>query len=343
MKDQLEQPETPTAENSAPGHTSSVPSEPNVTAMNGESATEAPGEQTRLEVAPSTAGSQRRQVRGVHGTVRRPAKPLAKTRGGRPGRPGQPPRPAQPSHSARPAHPAGHEHHYDTLVDEGENEGILGRHRTKIVIAAIVLLGGGALYFLNAGKSTSGPKAAPQMVRISMPPPLPPPPPPPPPKVVPPPPQQEQKMVQETAAEEKPKEEAPKPQAPEPAPLGTGIKGDGPGMSGLGGSGNGGGFGGGKGGGGGSKWGWYAGQVQARVAEALRRNSHTKTASMKIQVRIWSDTTGRVTRAKLDGTTGDPKLDAAIQNEVLTNLQLSEPPPSGMPMPIVMRLTARRP
>jgi TonB family protein len=63
---------------------------------------------------------------------------------------------------------------------------------------------------------------------------------------------------------------------------------------------------------------------------------------MKVQVRIWADSTGRVTRAKLDGTTGDPKLDDALQ-KVLTNIQLQEPPPAGMPAPIVMRLTARRP
>jgi hypothetical protein len=149
-------------------------------------------------------------------------------------------------------------------------------------------------------------------------------------------------MVQETAPESKPKEA----EAPKPAPaetLGTNLKGDGPGMAGLGGSGNGGGLFGGKGGGGGSKFGWYAGQVQTRVAEALRQNSHTKSASMKIQVRIWADSTGRITKAKLDGTTGDPKLDTAIQNEVLTGLQLQQPPPADMRMPIVMRLTARRP
>jgi len=146
------------------------------------------------------------------------------------------------------------------------------------------------------------------------------------------------------AAPEKPKEETSKPKAaPSRETLGTGIKGNGPGLAGLGATGNGGGFGGPGSGGGGSKWGWYAGQVQGRVVEAFQRNSHTMTASLKIQVRLWADSTGRITRAKLDTPTGDPKLDAAIQNEVLTGLQLQEPPPSGMPMPIVMRLTARRP
>jgi outer membrane biosynthesis protein TonB len=150
-------------------------------------------------------------------------------------------------------------------------------------------------------------------------------------------------MVQETAAVEKPKEEAPKAPEPPKEALGTGIKGNGPGMSGLGGSGDGGGTFGGRTGGGGSKYGYFAGQVQKKVATALRSNSRTKKATLKIQVRIWSDATGRITRAKLDASTGDPSLDDAIQNQVLTGLQLDEPPPAGMPMPIVMRLTARRP
>ena len=145
------------------------------------------------------------------------------------------------------------------------------------------------------------------------------------------------------AEQEKPAEQPkPKPVAPA-APLGTGLKGDGPALSGLGGSGEGGGvFGGTGSGGGGSKWGWYAGQVQSRVADAMRRNKATMNASIKIQVRLWPDSTGRVVRAKIDGSTGDRNVDSALQNEILTGLQL-EAPPQGMPMPIVMRLTALRP
>jgi hypothetical protein len=146
------------------------------------------------------------------------------------------------------------------------------------------------------------------------------------------------------AEPEKPAEQI-KPKAAAPAaPLGTGLKGDGPGLSGLGASGEGGGvFGGTGSGGGGSKWGWYAGQVQSRIAEALRSNKTTSQANLKIKVHIWADSTGRITRARIDGSTGDGKLDSTIQNQVLTGLQLQEPPPPGMPMPIVMRLSVRQP
>ena len=155
-------------------------------------------------------------------------------------------------------------------------------------------------------------------------------------------------MEKETAPVEEPKpaEKIAPPKAPDaPAPLGTGLKGDGPGLSGLGnGPGLGGGtLGGGNGNKGGSRFGWYAGQVQAKIGEALRQNPKTRGSSLRIEVRIWPDTTGRITRAQLVGSTGDAALDSAIQNGVLNGLQLSEPPPAGMRLPINLRLTAQRP
>ena len=128
--------------------------------------------------------------------------------------------------------------------------------------------------------------------------------------------------------------------------MGTNVTGNGPADGfGLGRAGGNGMIGGrsGSGGGGGSRWGWYAGQVQSRIGQALRNHRKTRSAGLSLQVRIWPDSTGRVTRAQLVGSTGDAALDLALKDEVLTGLQLQEPPPAGMPMPILMRLSARRP
>ena len=96
--------------------------------------------------------------------------------------------------------------------------------------------------------------------------------------------------------------------------------------------------------GGKTKWGWYASQVQTRIGDAMRKNPRTRKANGRVEVRIWVDpATGRVIRAVLVSSTGDTAMDAAIRDEVLTGLQLDQPPPDGMPMPIVMRVTARRP
>ena len=127
-------------------------------------------------------------------------------------------------------------------------------------------------------------------------------------------------------------------------PLGTAIGGgDGNGLGlGVGGGGM---FGGGGGGGGrgGSKWGWYAGQVQNRIADALRSHPLTRQAGFSNVVKIWSDATGRITRVRLSSSTGDRAVDAAIENEIIIGLVLSEPPPGDMPMPISLRLSARQP
>jgi len=196
-------------------------------------------------------------------------------------------------------------------------------------------------FHLPSGKSTPAQHAPEQIIKIT----LPPPPPPPPPKIQPTPPKDVKQPEQAQA--EKPADkpvDKPKPLEKPPEGLGTNIKGNGPGMAGLGSSGNGmiGGTGSGPGGGG-SRWGWYAGQVQNRIADALRRNGHTSSAVLNIQVRVWPDASGHIGRAQLVGSTGDKGLDDAIKNEVLTGLQLQEPPPPDMPMPIILRINARRP
>lgn len=155
-------------------------------------------------------------------------------------------------------------------------------------------------------------------------------------------------IEQEAVQEDEPKpEEAPPDEPPATPDLSTGIVGNGPadgfGLGGPGGGRGGNGLGGTGRRGGGSKYGWYAAQVQTRIAEALRNNRQTSRADVRLEVRIWPDDTGRITRARLARSTGDSSLDQVIENEVLTGLRLSEPPPADMPRPITLRITARRP
>jgi protein TonB len=75
----------------------------------------------------------------------------------------------------------------------------------------------------------------------------------------------------------------------------------------------------------------------------VRGHRFTRTANIRAEVKVWADSTGRITRATVANSTGNAALDTALRDEVLTGLQLSEPPPQGMPMPIVLRVTARRP
>ena len=83
--------------------------------------------------------------------------------------------------------------------------------------------------------------------------------------------------------------------------------------------------------------------MQAQIESALRANGKTRHAVMRIQVRLWSDAMGRVTRVQLVSSTGDASLDATIRDDVLGRLTLREPPPKDMPMPIITRVTAQSP
>lgn len=211
-------------------------------------------------------------------------------------------------------------------------QGFVRRYRVAIIVCGLMLAG--VITLARIASSGGGSSRHESITIVSLPPPPPPPPlstPPPPPE------QEEQRMEEPMIKEDQPKAEAPK----DEPPLGTGIKGDGPDSFGLSDKAGNGRIGGNQGNG--SKWGWYASQVQSRIQEAMQRNRKTRSASLTVSVRVWPDNTGRIARAQLSGSTGDPVLDNAIRDEVLTGLQLQEPPPAGMPAPITLRLAARRP
>ena len=216
---------------------------------------------------------------------------------------------------------------------EGEPS-FLRRNWLQIVLGTLALLFASFVIWKIATSERSSTQRPQQIVMISLPPPPPPPPVPTPPPIEQPKIEQQQTFI----PEDKPIEQPP----PDEPPIGTNIKGDGSNDSfGLGNKAGSGRFGGNAGSG--SRFGAYASQVQTRIEEAMRNNRKTRDANLSVKVRIWPDTTGRISRAKVAGSSGDPALDATIENEVLSGLQLREPPPLGMPTPILLRLTARRP
>ena len=91
------------------------------------------------------------------------------------------------------------------------------------------------------------------------------------------------------------------------------------------------------------KWDSYAISIQKTITESLRQNSNINHSKFNIQLRIWADTTGRITRILLMKSTGDAGVDNIIKNNSLVGLQLSEQPPIGLPMPITIHITATIP
>ncbi len=220
-----------------------------------------------------------------------------------------------------------------------------GRHpflRYGAALAVIAGLFGVAIFLLVGRDDMPPPRQVRELTVVNIVPPPPPPPPPPEQKMV-----EQPKMAEPEFKEEKPvdkpKDEPVKDAKNEepPGPLALDAKAVGPGdLFNLGSKVGGSPYG---GGGGGSRWGWYASIVQAQIEAALRANGKTRNATMQVQIRLWADGSGRVNRIQLVSSTGDAELDAAIRNDVLGSLTLREPPPKDMPMPMVTRVTARRP
>jgi protein TonB len=231
-------------------------------------------------------------------------------------------------------------------AEEGSEAGSLLRYGAAL--GAIAAIGGGVWFVVSDGNDLPPPKQLRELtvVNIVLPPPPPPPPPPPmieQPKVIDQPKMVEQEMLEDQPVEkpvDEPVKDA-KNQEP-PGPLALDAKATGPGDLFNLGSKVGGSPYGGRGGGGGSRWGWYASIVQTQIEAALRANEKTRSAVTQVQVRLWADSTGRISRVELASSTGNAELDAAIRNEVLGRLTLREPPPNDMPMPMVTRVTMRR-
>jgi hypothetical protein len=135
------------------------------------------------------------------------------------------------------------------------------------------------------------------------------------------------------------KPEPPKPDKP-PAGLGSNIKGNGDGGFCLSGSGNGGrvGFGGNGQKGGGNAAGYYAGQVQGWMGEALRQDQRTRAVNLSTRVKLWIDDSGKITRVE-PGFGGN----VASLESALIGMRLPVRPPEGKTMTVTYNIAARRP
>lgn len=230
-----------------------------------------------------------------------------------------------------------------TAVRKSERYALL-RYGAVVVVAALFL--SGIIYFFLGHDDMPPPRQVRDLTIVNVT--LPPPPPPPPQ------PQPEQKMIEQPKMAEpefkeekpvdKPKDEPAKDAKNDepPGPLSLDAKPTGPGdLFNLGGKPGGNPYGGG--GGGGSRFGWYATIITSQIEAAIRANPKTRNMATQIQVRLWVDSSGHISRVVLTPSSGNAEVDAALRNEVIGSLTLREPPPKDMPMPVVTRVTARRP
>ncbi len=236
------------------------------------------------------------------------------------------------------------------------------RAAVAVGVALALLLGAALRWIVRQDRAPPPPRKVMQytMVKVQPPPapaPKPPPPPVAPPKEI----EQPQTTRVELKATDIPPPDAPPPSAspshgaPAAGPLALAAEGEGPGdafnlagnpggraLLGGGGLGEGSGTGaGGVGGGPGTRYGWYYAKMAAEIEAAFRSDKRLAGVAARVELRIWTEPSGRITRVQLVKSTGDPRVDEAVQ--AVVGLRLREAPPSDIPMPMVARLTARRP
>lgn len=220
------------------------------------------------------------------------------------------------------------------------------RTRARLRVVLAVAVGGGVLAGLGYGiKSLLGdggkpPKPGIQTIAV-----LRPPPPPPPPKPEEKPPEPEMKKEEVKLPDPEPTPEQPSDQPPPSQDLGVDAQG-GAGTDGFGLVGK----PGGRdittipeqtGGGGGSRFAFFATQVQNHLQEELLKQDRLRQSDYRAVVRIWLSARGSVERVELVDGTGNPDTDQILRSALLDIRPLKQPPPADMPQPIRLRLMSR--
>ena len=210
-------------------------------------------------------------------------------------------------------------------------------------VGALVAAGLAWLLWLWANDMSGVRREAPKIPAII---PLPPPPPPPPVPEKPPEPETpvEEKLPEPEPTPE-PEEVKPQEEAPTPADdLANPMQMDGDAQAGSDAFNIGAGKGGGMAGSGGGRLGngTYSQFLAYTFQKLLREDPDLRTQAYRLQAEVWIDTSGRITRAELTRSSGDPALDQQVL-AVLRGAPPLERPPASLTLPVRIALQGRRP
>jgi len=208
--------------------------------------------------------------------------------------------------------------------------------RVALIVLALLVVAG--LVYLGKALMSGGTAHKKAVTTVKLLPDTPPPPPPPPKE----PPKEQPKEVKEVKEIQQPK---PDPSPPAEVLKMEGAAGDGPSpfAAGAVNSEYKGGDVGTKIGGGANKYqfAYYTGMIKSHIEQALAKDKTLASGAYKVVVKVWVANNGRIQRFEIAGSSGDPTIDALIKKAVDEMPALAEPPPSDMPQPVKMRVTAR--
>ncbi len=90
----------------------------------------------------------------------------------------------------------------------------------------------------------------------------------------------------------------------------------------------------------GGAFGWYSGQLQKDIHEALFQLRDIRRKRYSLVVTLWIGADGHITDARIRKGTGDAQLDETIA-ATLRATRLATAPPREMPQPVRVRITSR--
>lgn len=86
---------------------------------------------------------------------------------------------------------------------------------------------------------------------------------------------------------------------------------------------------------------YYTGLMKSRIEDAMAKDKVLASGAYKVVVKVWVATNGHIQRYELVGSSGDPGRDALIKKALDEMPALPEGPPSDMPQPVKLRISAR--
>jgi periplasmic protein TonB len=92
---------------------------------------------------------------------------------------------------------------------------------------------------------------------------------------------------------------------------------------------------------GGDRFAWYAGALKDDLLSFLSEHQDIRQRAYSVNVRLWLDGRGAVTRVALSSSTGDHDLDRELQKLLGSMQKVAQAPPTDMPQPVQIRIVSR--
>ena len=92
---------------------------------------------------------------------------------------------------------------------------------------------------------------------------------------------------------------------------------------------------------GGDRFAWYGSALKDDLLSYLSEHPDIRQRAYSVNVRLWLDGKGGVTRVALSSSTGDHDLDRELQSLLGSMQKVAQAPPADMPQPVQIRIVSR--